>query len=114
MGLPPYTDMLISRILEVKQNAVIVIQSGMPVAMPWASKAKALLQAWYGGNETGNGIADVLFGDVNPACISTNPSDIFVKAKADKYHRLANYPSHFHSAHKTIQHSSIPSVRKAV
>ena len=35
--------------------------------MPWAHKAKALVQAWYGGNETGNGIADVLFGDVNPS-----------------------------------------------
>ena len=35
--------------------------------MPWASKAKALIQAWYGGNETGNGIADVIYGTVNPS-----------------------------------------------
>lgn len=70
MDLPPYSDILISRILEVKQNAVICIQSGTPVAMPWALKAKAIIQAWYGGNETGNGIADILYGDVNPASIS--------------------------------------------
>jgi beta-glucosidase len=35
--------------------------------MPWVNKVAGLIQAWYGGNETGNAIADVLFGDVNPA-----------------------------------------------
>lgn len=35
--------------------------------MPWADSAPAIMQAWYGGNETGNAIADVLYGDVNPA-----------------------------------------------
>ncbi|KAL4819411.1 glycoside hydrolase superfamily [Aspergillus spinulosporus] len=67
MDLPPGSDELISKILEVKPNAAIVIQSGTPVTMPWASKAKALLQAWFGGNECGNGIADVLYGNVNPS-----------------------------------------------
>lgn len=47
-------------------NTAIVIQSGTPVAMPWVDSAPAVMQAWYGGNETGNAIADVLFGDVNP------------------------------------------------
>ncbi|KAL4756904.1 beta-glucosidase H [Aspergillus foveolatus] len=67
MDLPPGSDELISKILDVKPNAAIVIQSGTPVTMPWASKAKALLQAWFGGNECGNGIADVLYGNVNPS-----------------------------------------------
>lgn len=35
--------------------------------MPWASQVKALIHAWYGGNETGNAIADILFGNVNPS-----------------------------------------------
>lgn len=67
MDLPPGSDELISRVLKANPNAVVVIQSGTPVTMPWANDANALLQAWFGGNECGNGIADVLYGDVNPS-----------------------------------------------
>jgi len=35
--------------------------------MPWAPSVNGLLHAWYGGNETGNAIADVIFGNVNPS-----------------------------------------------
>lgn len=35
--------------------------------MPWESKAETLLHAWFGGQETGHGLVDVLFGDVNPS-----------------------------------------------
>ncbi|EYE94195.1 beta-glucosidase H [Aspergillus ruber CBS 135680] len=67
MNLPPGSDELITRVLTANPNTVIVNQSGTPVTMPWAHNAKAILQAWFGGNECGNGIADVLYGDVNPS-----------------------------------------------
>ncbi|KAJ5589944.1 Beta-glucosidase [Penicillium hetheringtonii] len=67
MKLPPHTDELISRVLESNKNTVVVVQSGTPVEMPWIDNAKAVLHAWYGGNETGHAISDVLLGDVNPA-----------------------------------------------
>ncbi|KAL2055079.1 hypothetical protein ABVK25_004417 [Lepraria finkii] len=67
MDLPPYSDELKSQGLEANPKAAIVLQSGTPVTMHWADKASALVQAWYGGNETGNAIADVLFGNVNPS-----------------------------------------------
>ncbi|RDW93780.1 beta-glucosidase H [Aspergillus mulundensis] len=67
MDLPPGIDKMISRVLEIAADkTVIVNQSGTPVTMPWESKAKSIVHAWYGGNETGHGIADVLLGDVNP------------------------------------------------
>jgi beta-glucosidase len=69
MDLPPGTDELISRVLDANADTVVVLQSGTPVTMPWADKAKAIVHAWYGGNETGHGIADVLFGDVNPVSV---------------------------------------------
>ncbi|KAI4719897.1 hypothetical protein E4T48_03957 [Aureobasidium sp. EXF-10727] len=67
MKLPHHSDDLIKAVVEANPKTVVVLQSGTPVEMPWLSNTAALLQAWYGGNETGNGIADVLFGDVNPS-----------------------------------------------
>lgn len=68
MDLPPGVDKLISSILAVAKNkTVIVNHSGTPVTMPWEPQAQAILQAWYGGNETGHGVADILFGNVSPS-----------------------------------------------
>ena len=67
MDLPGYLNKLISTVATSNPNTVVVMQSGSPVAMPWLSAVPGLLQAWYGGNETGNAIADVLFGQTNPS-----------------------------------------------
>jgi beta-glucosidase len=67
MDLPSHTDELISAVADANPNAIVVLQSGTPVTMPWAYKVSTLVQAWYGGNKTGNAIADVLFGDINPS-----------------------------------------------
>lgn len=67
MGLPPGTDELIDRVIAANPNTVVVIQSGTPVSMPWVDRVPALVHAWYGGNETGNAIADVVFGKVSPS-----------------------------------------------
>ena len=74
MELPPNTNELITKVLQVNPNTVVVIQSGTPVLMPWIHQAKAVIHAWYGGNETGNAIADVLYGDVNPVCSDLPPA----------------------------------------
>ncbi|KAK9327034.1 glycosyl hydrolase family 3 C-terminal domain-containing protein, partial [Lipomyces starkeyi] len=65
MRLPGNTDALVAAVLDANPNTVVVLQSGTPVEMPWISKTDSIVEAWYGGNETGNGITDVLFGDVN-------------------------------------------------
>lgn len=67
MDLPGSTNALISAVAAANPSTVVVMQSGTPVEMPWASSVKGMIHAWYGGNETGNAIADVLFGKVNPS-----------------------------------------------
>ncbi len=67
MALPPGTDELVAAVCGANRNVVVVNQSGTPVAMPWIAQAPAVLQAWFGGNETGRTIAGVVFGDVSPS-----------------------------------------------
>jgi beta-glucosidase len=67
MDLPAPMDEMIAAVAAANKNTVVVMQSGTPVRMPWIDDVAAVVQAWYGGNETGNVIADVLFGDVNPS-----------------------------------------------
>ena len=67
MDLPPGSDDLIRAVVAANPNTTVVIQSGTPVTMPWLKDVPSILQAWYGGNETGNAIADVVFGKTNPS-----------------------------------------------
>lgn len=67
MSLPGHLDTLILRVAKCNPNTVVVLQAGSPIEMPWIQDVPAVLQAWYGGNECGNAIADILFGDINPS-----------------------------------------------
>ncbi|KAK6461681.1 beta-glucosidase [Scheffersomyces coipomensis] len=85
MDIPGSTNELIEQVVKANPNVIVVNQSGSPVTMPWAEKVPAIIQAWFGGNELGNTIADVLFGDYNP---SGKLSMTFPK-------RLQDNPSYF-------------------
>jgi beta-glucosidase len=67
MDLPEHTDELVAAVAAANPKTVVVVQSGTPVTMLWEKDVAGLVHAWYGGNETGNAIADVLYGDVNPS-----------------------------------------------
>ncbi|MCO6188529.1 glycoside hydrolase family 3 protein [Rhizobium sp. L1K21] len=64
--LPGRQDDLIAAVAAANPHTVVVLQTGGPVEMPWADRVAAILQAWYPGQEAGNAIADVLFGDAEP------------------------------------------------
>lgn len=64
--LPGRQDDLVRAVLQANPDTVVVLQTGGPVEMPWLSQARAVLQAWYPGQEAGNSIADVLLGRADP------------------------------------------------
>ncbi len=65
--LPYGQDALIEALAATGKPLVVVNISGSPVAMPWASRANAIVQGWYGGSESGHALVDVLTGKVNPS-----------------------------------------------
>ena len=64
--LPGNQDELVARVAAANPNTVVVVNAGSPVAMPWVDDVAAILLAYFGGQETGPGVADVLLGDADP------------------------------------------------
>ena len=58
---------LIESLSKANANIVVVNVSGNAVAMPWVNKVAGIIQTWYNGSESGNALASVLMGDVNPS-----------------------------------------------
>jgi beta-glucosidase len=66
LSLPGRQDELISAVAAVNRRTVVVVNSGMPMLMPWADEVCAILQVWFPGQEFGHALADVLFGVAEP------------------------------------------------
>lgn len=84
-GLPYGQEELIEALGKVSDRLVVTLVSGSAVSMPWLGSADAVLYGWYGGSDTGNVIADVIFGNVCPS--GKLPFTIAEK--------LGDYPPHY-------------------
>ncbi len=60
-------DDLIEAVASANPHTVVVLKTGSAVLMPWLDKVPVLLEVWYPGEEDGNAVAAILFGDVNPS-----------------------------------------------
>jgi beta-glucosidase len=68
LRLPANQEALIEHVLAKNKKTVVVLIGGSAIATAdWGKKAPAILDAWYCGQKGGHAIADVLFGDYNPA-----------------------------------------------
>ena len=67
LTLPSEQDLLVQAVAAANPRTIVVVASGGPVLMPWLEQVPAVLESWYGGQELGNALADVLFGDVTPS-----------------------------------------------
>lgn len=67
INLPGVQEELIKEIHKTGKPVVVVLMNGRPITIPWLqNNVAAILEAWFGGIQTGNAVADVLFGDYNP------------------------------------------------
>jgi len=67
IDLPMGQNALVEAVAAANPNTIVVVESGNPVALPWADKVGAIVEAWYGGARGGEAIARVLTGEVNPS-----------------------------------------------
>lgn len=67
LGLPRGQDAIVAATAAANPNTIVVLETGNPIAMPWRDQVKAIVAAWYPGQEGGQAIADVLTGKVNPS-----------------------------------------------
>ena len=68
LSLPGVQEELIRKVYEIGKPVIVVLVSGKPLAIPWIKQAiPAIVAQWYGGEQQGNALVDVLFGKVNPS-----------------------------------------------
>ncbi|MFD0990520.1 beta-glucosidase BglX [Mariniflexile jejuense] len=68
LGLPGVQQELLEAIYKVNKNIVLVLNNGRPLTIPWAdAHIPAIVEAWQLGTQSGNAIAQVLYGDYNPS-----------------------------------------------
>jgi beta-glucosidase len=67
LSLPQGQDAVIAAVATANPRTIVVLETGGPVLMPWLADVAAVLETWYPGSSGGEAIADVLFGDANPA-----------------------------------------------
>src|SRR5205823_1371019 len=60
-------DLLVHTVVAANPRTIVVVATGGPVLLPWLERVPAVLESWYGGQEQGNALAAVLFGDVTPS-----------------------------------------------
>ncbi|MCK5456551.1 MAG: glycoside hydrolase family 3 C-terminal domain-containing protein, partial [Melioribacteraceae bacterium] len=97
LGLPEDQLKLIQNVLQANENTIIVLNNGTPILMSdWIDDVPAVIEAFYPGQEGGNALADILFGDISPSgkLPMTFPKKREDTADADTYpgkKEIANY-----------------------
>lgn len=97
MSLPQGQDDLIRAVAAANKKTIVVLNNGTPVLMPWLDQVAGVIEAWFPGQEGGNALAAILFGDRNPS--GKLPTTFAVRR--EDYSDFGNFPGvngHVHYA----------------
>ena len=67
LALPGDQDQLIAAVAAANPHTIVVLNTSGPAYMPWLNQVAGVFEAWYPGQQDGNAIAALLYGDVNPS-----------------------------------------------
>ena len=68
LDLPGLQLQLLKEVYKVNKNVILILMNGRPLTIPWeAENIPAILETWQLGSQTGNAIAEVVFGEYNPS-----------------------------------------------
>lgn len=81
---------VISELAKANKNIAVIIISGNAIAMPWIEEVPAIVEGWFSGTETGNALAAVLLGDVNPS--GKLPMTFAARLEDYPAHSIGEYP----------------------
>ena len=88
MALPGHQDEMVRAVAAANPRTIVCVNAGSPVTMDWADEPAAILQCWLPGEEWGNALADVVFGDRDPG--GRLPTTFPVRVEDSPAH--ASYP----------------------
>jgi len=66
LDLPGRQDELVRAVVAANPRTIVIVNSGSPVLLPWRDEVQAILLSYFGGQEYGNALADMLFGQAEP------------------------------------------------
>jgi beta-glucosidase len=66
LDLPGRQDELVRAVVAANPRTIVIVNSGSPVLLPWRDEVQAILLTYFGGQEYGNALADMLFGQAEP------------------------------------------------
>ena len=66
LKLPGRQVELIRSVAQVNKKTIVLVNTGAPVDMSWADEIPSIMQVWFGGQEMGSAVVDVLLGDADP------------------------------------------------
>lgn len=96
MELPGRQAELVERVAAACPRTVVVLNNGAPLAMkPWVDKVDAVVEAWFPGQECGNTVAAVLFGEMNPS----GKLPVTLPVRLEDNPAFISYPGEFGKVH---------------
>jgi beta-glucosidase len=121
LGLPGDQERLAEAVIAANARTVVVLMSAGPLTAPWLARhARAMMQAWWLGEEGGDAIADVIFGRTNPgghlpytiyaSAAQVPPQDEYDIRKGFTYmyvHGRPLYPFGYGLSYSTFKYSNL-------